>query len=208
MINIKTKTIVVILAVAVLVSIGFYFVYKKYYLPRLTEQAPQSLTEKPAEVTKPESKKPANEVKPATTTVTMKGYKLYKNADFGFEIQYPESWFISEEKHENVRGEVVKEFFFIKPSSDLRFAVLPRDGLSYGLTTFGTSTPVYVGGFPGMQTQYVLKDGRRLWLLYPQTELLHWLRDLGRIDAMTTIEDPIGDTRIFEQMLSSFKLMK
>lgn len=136
------------------------------------------------------------------------GWKLYKNSNFGFEIQYPETWSVSEEEIENIRGEKTKGFFFKNPNSDLRFAILPRDGLSYGVGAKGTSTPVYIGGFPGVQTQYILKDGRRLWLLFPQYGLYNWLQDLGRIDAMTSVENPLGDTQIFEKMLNSFKLVQ
>ena len=90
----------------------------------------------------------------------------------------------------------------------MRFAILPRDGLSYGVGANGTSTPVYIGGFSGIQTKYILKDGRRLWLLFPQYGLFNWLQDLGRIDAMTSVENVDSDTQIFENMLSSFKLSK
>ena len=204
--SIKFKIIIIVLTIGLLVFIGLYFVYQKYFWSSIEPAPEQPRTEKPAETPKPESKKPSTPVPPAPTV--MSGYKLYKNSDFGFEIQYPVSWTVTEEINENVRGEMVKEFFFKKPNSDLRFAVLPRDGLSYGLGVKGTSTPAYIGGFPGVQTQYILKDGRRLWLLFPQYGLYNWLEDLGRIDALTTIEDPTGDTRIFEQMLSSFKLAK
>lgn len=176
----------------------FYFVYQKYYSSRPAEQSPESLIEKPAEVIKT----PIENGGPAL------GWKLYKNAEFGFEIQYPDSWGVSEEINENVRGEMVKEYYFKKPNSDLRFAILPRDGLSYGLSAKGTSTAVFIGGSPGMQTQYILKDGRRLWLLFPQYGLYNWLEDLGRLDIMTSSNDTIGDTRIFEKMLNSFKLLK
>ena len=39
-------------------------------------------------------------------------YKLYKNSEFGFEIQHPETWAVSEENIENVRGENTKAFYF------------------------------------------------------------------------------------------------
>lgn len=196
--SIKNKILIIILAAAALIAAGFYFGYQKNISP--------------AEVFEPKTEKsPEAEIKPPVpapkTETILPGFKLYKNSEFGFEIQYPASWTVTEEINENVRGEMVKEFFFKKPNSDLRFAILPRDGLSYGLGVKGTSTPAYIGGFAGMQTQYVLKDGRRLWLLFPQYGLHNWLEDLGRIDAMTSVEDPAGDTRIFEQMLSSFKLL-
>ncbi|KKQ92926.1 MAG: hypothetical protein UT16_C0002G0016, partial [Candidatus Azambacteria bacterium GW2011_GWA2_39_10] len=142
------------------------------------------------------------------TETTFPGFKLYKNSEFGFEIQYPVSWTVTEEINENVRGEMVKEFYFKKPNSDLRFAILPRDGLSYGVGAKGTSTSAYIGGSSGVQTQYILKDGRRLWLLFPQYGLYNWLQDLGRLDIMTSVEDLAGDTQIFEKMLFSFKLSK
>ena len=201
--NIKFKLAVVILAVSVLVSTGVYFVYQKYYFLPPTENNSSSLTEKQPKTTKPESEKPSGYSAKGPPAA---GWKLYKNAEFGFEIQYPTSWTVTEKIEENVRGEMVKEFFFRSPNSDLRFSVLPRDGLSYGVGATGTSTPVYISGFSGMQTQYVLKDSRRLWLIFPQYRLYNWLEDLGRIDAMTSAEDPIGDSRIFEQMLNSFKL--
>ncbi|MDO8676848.1 MAG: hypothetical protein Q7K16_04380 [Candidatus Azambacteria bacterium] len=199
--SIRKKIAVIILVFAALISAGFYFGYQKN--SEFTQE-----TVLPAEVPKPKTEKPpATEIKPPVPAI-ISGYKLYKNTDFGFEIQYPVSWVVVEEVNENVRGEMVKEFFFKKPNSDLRFAILPRDGLSYGLTTIGTSTPVFIGGFSGMQTQYTLKDGRRLWLLSPRYRLYNWLEDLGRIDAMTSVEDSAGDTQIFEQMLSSFKLAR
>ena len=208
--NIRNKIIIIILAVAVMIAAGFYFGYQKNYFSRLTEQTLEPMTEKPVEIAKSESEKPPAEIKPpaSKTETTFQGFKLYKNSEFGFEIQYPVSWTITEEINENVRGETVKEFFFKKPNSDSRFAILPRDGLSYGIGAKGTSTPAYIGGSAGMQTQYVLKDGRRLWLLFPQYGLHNWLEDLGRLDIMTSAEDLSGDTKIFERMLSSFKLSK
>lgn len=206
--SIKNKIIIIILVFVALITAGFYFSYQKYLWP-MTEQIPEPIAGKPAEIAKPESKKPSAPL-PSTPKIetTFPGFKLYKNIEFGFEIQYPASWIVTEENNENVRGEMVKEFFFRSPNSDLRFAILPRDGLSYGVGAKGTSTPVFIGGLSGMQTQYILKDGRRLWLLFPQYGLYNWLEDLGRIDAMTSVQDPAGDTRIFEQMLSSFKLVK
>lgn len=207
--NKKTKIITAIILVIILALAG-YFGYKKYYLPQVMEKnsEPAQETILPAEVSESKTEKPpAAEIKPPTPAI-INGYKLYKNMDFGFEIQYPSSWTVTEKNNENVRGEMVREFFFKKPNSDLRFAILPRDGLSYGVGAKGTSTPAYIGGFAGMQTQYVLKDGRRLWLIFPQYRLHNWLEDLGRIDAMTSAEDPIGDSRIFEQMLNSFKLAR
>ena len=158
----KFRIIISILAAILLIFTVSYFVYQKYYQSQPTEQSPEPLTEKLDEITKPKSENPKDEVKPIAPTV-INGYKLYKNTEFGFEIQYPTSWTVTEKIEENVRGEMVKEFFFGSPSSDLRFAVLPRDGLSYGLGAKGTSTPVFIGGSSGMQTQYVLKDSRRLW---------------------------------------------
>ncbi len=192
--SIRNKIIIVILILAAFVAVGFYFGYQKN-IPL-------------AEVSEPKTEKPpAAEIKPPAPAI-IKGYKIYKNTNFGFEIQYPVFWTVTEEINENVRGEMVKEFFFKKLNSDLRFAILPRDGLSYGVGAKGTSTPAYIGGFPGIQTQYILKDGRHLWLLFPQYGLHNWLEDLGRIDAMTSVEDSAGDTQIFEQMLSSFKLTR
>ena len=192
-----------VIVLAIILALAGYFGYKKYYLPQVMEKNSEPTTEIGATTEKIPEIKP---LAPKTET-TFPGFKLYKNLEFGFEIQYPVSWTVTEEINENVRGEMVKEFFFKKPNSDLRFAILPRDGLSYGVGAKGTSTPAYIGGFPGVQTQYILKDGRRLWLLFPQYGLYNWLEDLGRIDAMTSVEDPAGNTRIFEQMLSSFKLL-
>lgn len=199
----RTITIVIVIAV-ILIGAG-YFVSKE--IPRTDLGKNQSLTE---QTVKSVAGKPLAEIKSLAPTpyapAILSGYKLYKNSEFGFEIQYPVSWTVTEEINENVRGEMVKEYFFRKPNSDLRFAILPRDGLSYGIGVNGTSTPGFIGGSPGVGTQYVLEDGRRLWLLFPQYGLNNWLKDLGRIDAMTSAEDPTGDTRIFEQMLNSFKL--
>lgn len=201
------KIIIIILAISVFILVGFYFIYQKYYFLPVNRDNSKKQIEKLIEISKPEKDIPADKVKPIVSTL-MGEYKLYKNTEFGFEIQYPSSWTITEEINENVRGEIVKEFFFKKPNSNLRFAVLPRDGLSYGLGAKGTSTPVFIGGFSGMQTQYILKDGRRLWLLFPRYGLNNWLEDLGRIDAMTSAEDTGNDTQIFEKMLNSFKLKK
>lgn len=205
--SIKFKIIIAILTITILVLIGFYFIYRTYYFSPLTVNDPQLQTEKSAEISKLGSGNQSEETK-NTALALMGGYKLYKNSEFGFEIQYPESWVVSQEINENVRGEMVKEFFFKKPNSDLRFAILPRDGLSYGLGAKGTTKPVFIGGISGMQTQYILKDGRRLWLIFPQYGLYNWLEDLGRLDIMTSSDDPAGDTQIFEKMLNSFKLVK
>ena len=200
--NIRTIIILIVLVIAAFIAIVIYFSYQNF-LP-MTEQPLEQVLEKPAE-----NVKPSVPVSPAPKTeTTFPGFKLYKNSEFGFEIQYPVSWTVTEEINENVRGEMVKEFYFKKPNSDLRFAILPRDGLSYGVGAKGTSTPAYIGGSPGVQTQYILKDGRRLWLLFPQYWLYNWLQDLGRLDIMTGAEDSADDTQIFEQMLSSFKLYK
>lgn len=206
--NFKTKVISTILVVAVFIAVGFYFGYRKFYFPRAPElPAPEKQVAAPAPETviKPAPDEPTRP-KPETPKI-FSGFRVYKNAEFGFEIQYPASWIVAEEINENVRGEMVKEFYFKKPGSDARFAILPRDGLSYGIGVKGTSTPVFIGGSPGVGTQYVLEDSRRLWLLFPQYGLNNWLQDIGRIDAMTSAADPIGDTLIFEQMLNSFKLV-
>lgn len=200
MISIKAKIIVSVLAVLVFISAGAYLGFKNFYFTK----APTKTIEKPAE----EIQLPKQETTKSIPAQALPEFKNYKNTEFGFEIQYPFSWTVTEEINENVRGEMVKEFFFKKPNSDLRFAILPRDGLSYGIGAQGTSTQALIGGSSGVQIQYVLKDGRRLWLLFPQTGLLNWLQDIGRIDAMTSAEDPVGDSRIFEQMLKSFKLAK
>lgn len=199
------KIIIAILAVSFLIFVGFYFIYQKYYFSPVTGNNIEQQTEKSIEISKPELDTKV-EVK-NTVPALMSGYKLFKNTEFGFEIQYPVSWTVNEEINENVRGEMVKEYYFKKPTSDLRFAILPRDGLSYGVGAKGTSTAVFIGGSQGMQTQYILKDGRRLWLLFPQYGLYNWLEDLGRLDIMTSSDNPTNDTQIFEKMLNSFKLL-
>lgn len=201
--NIKAKIIVIISTVAVLVAALIYFGFQKFYFTKTPEMS-KVLPEISKEKIKPLAS-PSKKVKPLAPKIILE-FKVYKNTEFGFEIQYPSSWTVIEEINENVRGEMVKEFFFKKPGSDLRFAILPRDGLSYGSETVGTSTNVYIGGSLGVQTKYILKDGRHLWLLFPQTGFLNWLQDIGRIDAMTSAADPTQDTQIFEKMLNSFKL--
>ena len=190
--NRKTKIIIVIVLAVILVLAG-YFGYKKYFdKPKLENKNLSDITALP----------PDNLITPAAIT----GFKLYKNIDFGFEIQYPNTWAVIEEDIVNVRGENTKGFFFKKPNSDLRFAILPRDGLSYGLPNNGTSSQVFIGGSLGAQSKWTLPDGRRLWLIHPQYGLFNWLQDIGRIDILSSATDPAGDTKIFEEMLNSFKL--
>ena len=192
--NRKTKIIIVIVLAVILVLAG-YFGYKKYFdKPKLENKNLSDITALP----------PDNLITPAAIT----GFKLYKNIDFGFEIQYPNTWAVIEEDIVNVRGENTKGFFFKKPNSDLRFAILPRDGLSYGLPNNGTSSQVFIGGFLGAQNKWTLPDGRRLWLIHPQYGLFNWLQDIGRIDILSSATDPAGDIKVFEEMLNSFKLAK
>jgi hypothetical protein len=195
--------IAVIIIILVLGS-GGYFAYVKYFSARTPETFKNEnilpLTENGATLT-PEK------IIPKEITI-LPGYKLYKNAEFGFEIQYPKTWTVSEENIENVRGENTKAFYFKKPDSDLRFAILPRDGLSYGLPNNGTSSQVFIGGSLGAQDKWTLPDGRRLWLIHPQYGLFDWSQDIGRIDILSSATDPAGDIKIFEEMLNSFKLSK
>ena len=192
--NRKTKIIIVIVLAVILVLAG-YFGYKKYFdKPKLENKNLSDITALP----------PDNLITPAAIT----GFKLYKNIDFGFEIQYPNTWAVIEEDIVNVRGENTKGFFFKKPNSDLRFAILPRDGLSYGLPNNGTSSQVFIGGSLGAQSKWTLPDGRRLWLIHPQCGLFNWLQDIGRIDILSSATDPAGDIKVFEEMLNSFKLAK
>ena len=192
--NRKTKIIIVIVLAVILVLAG-YFGYKKYFdKPKLENKNLSDITALP----------PDNLIAPAAIT----GFKLYKNIDFGFEIQYPNTWAVIEEDIVNVRGENTKGFFFKKPNSDLRFAILPRDGLSYGLPNNGTSSQVFIGGSLGAQSKWTLPDGRRLWLIHPQYGLFNWLQDIGRIDILSSAADPAGDIKVFEEMLNSFKLAK
>jgi len=192
--NRKTKIIIVIVLAVILVLAG-YFGYKKYFdKPKLENKNLSDITALP----------PDNLIAPAAIT----GFKLYKNIDFGFEIQYPNTWAVIEEDIVNVRGENTKGFFFKKPNSDLRFAILPRDGLSYGLPNNGTSSQVFIGGSLGAQSKWTLPDGRRLWLIHPQYGLFNWLQDIGRIDILSSATDPAGDIKVFEEMLNSFKLAK
>ncbi|MBI2635400.1 MAG: hypothetical protein HYW79_02540 [Parcubacteria group bacterium] len=206
--NLKIKITIAILVVVALVAAGFYLGYQKYLFP-LTKQAPETVMEKPAETVKPEPEKsPAPTPSPPSLTSVMPGYKLYKNADFGFEIQYPVSWMVIEEVNENVRGEMVKEFYFKKPTSDLRFAILPRDGLSYGLPSDSTTENINISGFLGVQTKYITADGRRLLLVHPQVNTFNWDKEIGRLDIMSSALDPVGDFVIFNKMLSSFKFSR
>lgn len=208
----KSKLFIVVFILFAAVAVGFLS-YKTFYFSisengahKKSEQVQQAETPN-IEASKPE--KPAENKKPPVLTQPIfTGFKLYKNVEFGFQIQYPKSWMVSEENIENVRGEQTKGFFFKKPDSDLRFAILPRNGLSYGLSENGTSTPAYIGGSLGVQIKYALKDGRRLWLLHPQYGSYNWSQDIGRLDILSSADDPTGDTVIFEKMLSSFKLSK
>ncbi len=192
--NRKTKIVLVII-LAVILALAGYFGYKKYFnKPKLENKSLSENSGLKSSVPK--------------TAAAIVGFKLYKNIYFGFEIQYPDSWTVIEEDVVNVRGENTKGFFFKKPNSDLRFAILPRDGLSYGLPDNGTSSQVFIGGSLGAQSKWTLPDGRRLWLIHPQYGLFDWLQDIGRIDILSSITDPAGDIKIFEEMLNSFKLSK
>ncbi|MDO8743175.1 MAG: hypothetical protein Q7J30_01275 [Candidatus Azambacteria bacterium] len=216
--NRNTKIVVVILIIALIVATGF-FAYKKYFPAKISEISKngnvQPLVENNA-TTQP--KTDPLQVKTPKTNTILSGYTLYKNADFGFEIQYPDLWAVSEENIENVRGENTKAFYFSpmggsasggkKSESDLRFVILPRDGLSYGLPYNGVSSEVLIGGSAGAQQKWTLPDGKRLWLLYPKYGLRNWSEDIGRIDIQSSATDPAGDTVIFEKMLNSFKLAK
>ena len=197
----KQIKIAIIIAIILILGSAGYFVYTKYFSAQIAKTSSiQSETNPPLAET-PEKIIPKE-------AITLPGYKLYKNSEFGFEIQYPETWLISEENIENVRGENTEAFYFKKPNSDLRFAILPRDGLSYSLPDGGFSGEVSIGGVLGSQRKWTLADGRRLWLLNPQYGLYNWSEDIGRIDIQSSATDPIGDTIIFEKMLNSFKLSK
>ena len=207
------KIFIIIFAVIVVAAAGF-LAYKTFYLPAeipsgiSAGEPAQISTPAPEEVIKPKPEAPAPAPKPEAPKI-FPGFKIYKNAEFGFEMQYPEAWQASEEPIENVRGEQTKAIYFKKPGSDLRFAVLPRDGLSYGLPAdSGKSSAVNIGGRMGMQTQWTLSDGRRLWLIYPQYGLFNWSEDIGRIDTQTSAADPAGDTVNFEMMLNSFRFLR
>ncbi|MFH1393039.1 MAG: hypothetical protein ABIG73_01500 [Patescibacteria group bacterium] len=197
----KQIKIAIIIAAVLILGSGGYFAYVKYFSAQIIETP----------TTQPEAGPPLAETpeKTAPKEITIfPGWRLYKNIDFGFEIQYPETWTVSEENIENVRGENTKAFYFKKPNSDLRFAILPRDGLSYGLPSDGVSSEVFIGGSLGSQTKWTLSDGRRLWLLYPQYGLHGWSEDIGRIDIQSSATDLASDTVIFEKMLNSLKLSK
>jgi len=201
--NRKTKIIIGIILAVVLALTG-YFGYKKYFSAKVPET---SINENNQPLAENNATSTPKKIIPKVITI-LPGYKLYKNADFGFEIQYPGTWTISEENIENVRGENTKAFYFKKPNSDLRFAILPRDGLSYGLPNNGTSSQVFIGGSLGAQSKWTLPDGHRLWLIHPQYGLHNWSEDIGRIDIQSSATDSAGDIKIFEEMLNSFKLSK
>jgi len=201
----KRTKIAIIIALILVLSSGGYFFYMKYFFTHQPEAGPR-LTDGQVSQTENTATSTSEKITPKETAI-LTGYKLYQNTDFGFEIQYPDSWTVSEENMVNVRNENTKGFFFEKPNSDLRFAILPRDGLSYGLpTSDGTSGEVFIGGSSGIQRKWTLPDGRRLWLLNPQYGLNNWSEDIGRIDVQSSATDPIGDTAIFEKMLNTFKL--
>ncbi|MBU2082207.1 hypothetical protein KKH14_02140 [Patescibacteria group bacterium] len=196
--------IAVIVAIILILSSGGYFAYTKYFSAKTPEISENENIQPPTEnnaTSTPEKTTPKE-------ITVLPGYKLYKNSEFGFEIQYPETWIVDEENIENVRGENTKAFYFKKPNSDLRFAILPRDGLSYGLPSNGASSEVLIGGSSGNQRKWTLPDGRRLWLLNPRYGLYNWSEDIGRIDIQSSATDPAGDIAIFETMLNSFKLSK
>lgn len=202
------------LKIIIILVLIFFLILAGYFATLRAISRRESYKNLPTENTQPKSTNKSEASKPETGSgFSAKGgpalgWKLYKNSDFGFEIQYPDSWTVSEEDIVNVRGENTKGFFFKKPNSDLRFAILPRDGLSYGLPDNGTSSQVFIGGSFGAQSKWTLSDGRRLWLVHPQYGLFNWSQDIGRIDILSSVTDPAGDTKIFEEMLNSFKLAR
>lgn len=201
--NKNLKIVIAAVVVAVLAVVG-YFGYKKYF----SAAVPEISTNENNQPTTQNVATSTSEAKISGESPILTGYKLYKNSHFGFEIQYPNTWTVNEENIDNVRGENTKAFYFKKPNSDLRFAILPRDGLSYGLPDNGVTSKVMVGGSAGAQQKWTLPDGKRLWLIHPQYGLYNWSEDIGRIDILSSATDPAGDTAIFEQMLSSFKLAR
>lgn len=200
----KNLKIIIISVLVIFLALVGYLGYKKYFFtktPEISENENVQFLTKNNATSTPEKTTPKE-------TAILSGYKLYKNADFGFEIQYPDKWTASEENIENVRGENTKGFFFKKPNSDLRFAILPRDGLSYALPSEGTSEDINISGFPGIQTKYIMSDGRRLLLIHPQTDIFNWDKGIGRLDIQSSVEDPVDDFVTFNKMLNSFKLSK
>lgn len=204
----KKLKIFIAVFVVLAVILGGFLVFKKNYSPKSENNITEDLKQFSRQQTATSTLLIEKKIITAPKIDYYKNFALYKNNEFGFEIKYPDNWQVSAEPVENIRGEQTKGFFFKKRGSDLRFAILPRDGLSYGLETAGTSTRVFIGGSAGIQTQYILKDGRRLWLLHPQYGLHNWSQDIGRIDILSSADDPAGDTIIFEKMLNSFKLSK
>ncbi len=200
MMNKQTKIAIII--IILVLGFGGYFAYVKYFFAR-TSEAPKNENVLP--LTENSATSTPEKIIPKEITI-LSGYKLYKNTEFGFEIQYPDSWTVSEEDIVNVRGENTKGFFFKKPGSDLRFAILPKDGLSYNLPSESTSENINISGFMGVQTKYILPDGRRLLLVHPQTNVFNWDQEIGRLDIESTVADPVGDFAIFNKILNSFKL--
>jgi len=212
MMNKKIKIAVII--ISLVLGFGGYFAYVKYFsqkspAPQISDNNQLLPAENNSTSTPKQNLSGASNILP--------GYKLYKNADFGFEIQYPSTWVVAVEDIVNVRGENTKAFYFSpmggsasggkKPNGDLRFAILPRDGLSYGLPGEGASEDINISGFPGVQTKYVMPDGRRLLLVHPQVNISNWDRELGRLDIESGVEDPAGDFAVFNKMLNTFKFV-
>ncbi len=105
--NIKIFIVVIVI---IFIAIAGYFGYKKYFFMQPSEI---SENENIQPVTKNTATTTPEKTTPKEITI-LPGYKLYKNAEFGFEIQYPETWTASEENIENVRGENTKAFYFKK----------------------------------------------------------------------------------------------
>jgi len=149
MMNKKIKIAVII--ISLVLGFGGYFAYVKYFsqkspAPQISDNNQLLPAENNSTSTPKQNLSGASNILP--------GYKLYKNADFGFEIQYPSTWVVAVEDIVNVRGENTKAFYFSpmggsasggkKPNGDLRFAILPRDGLSYGLPGEGASEDINI----------------------------------------------------------------
>ncbi len=143
---------------------------------------------------------PATPANTADTTYTS-NWKSYKNAKYGFEISYPESWTLKE-NFSNAEG-----YFITNNQSTL--AILPRGEFDYGLPL---SNPIVknsqIANKQVTSRQWDLKNDSSIFL-YQFTDVIpNWiickqdLKNCNRIDVQANSKENLN---ILLKILSTFK---